>query len=99
MKRIRAGIIGGAGYTGGVMIRLLINHPAGDIKFTERKGNAGRAVSVVQEDLTGDTELRFDAEWHREADVVFLCVGHGEAKKFIEEHGASLNGVLIIDLS
>ena len=99
MRQVRAGIIGGAGYTGGEMIRLLINHPGVDIRFIHSKSNAGKYVYEVHEDLLGDTELKFDAEWHNEIDVVFLCVGHGEAKKFLDESGAGLDGVLIIDLS
>jgi N-acetyl-gamma-glutamyl-phosphate reductase len=82
MRRVRAGIIGGAGYTGGETIRLLINHPAVDIRFIHSKSNAGRPVATIHEDLAGDTELTFDAEWHSEIDVVFLCLGHGEAKNF-----------------
>jgi N-acetyl-gamma-glutamyl-phosphate reductase len=99
MRTVRAGIIGGAGYTGGEMIRLLINHPGVEIKFIHSKSNAGKPVASIHEDLAGDTELAFDAEWHSEVDVVFLCVGHGEAKKFMEEHGGSFDGVLVIDLS
>jgi len=99
MRQVRAGIIGGAGYTGGEMIRLLINHPGVDIKFIHSKSNAGKNVYEVHEDLLGDTELKFDDSWHNEVDVVFLCVGHGEAKKFLDENGAGLDGVLIIDLS
>ncbi len=99
MRQVRAGIIGGAGYTGGEMIRLLINHPGVDIKFIHSKSNAGKYVYAVHEDLLGDTELKFDESWHNEIDVVFLCVGHGEAKKFLDESGAGLDGVLIIDLS
>ncbi|HEX3933689.1 MAG TPA: N-acetyl-gamma-glutamyl-phosphate reductase [Puia sp.] len=99
MRRVRAGIIGGAGYTGGETIRLLINHPAVDIRFVHSKSNAGKPVATIHEDLAGDTELSFDAEWHSEVDVVFLCLGHGEAKKFLAETGTSFDGVLIIDLS
>jgi N-acetyl-gamma-glutamyl-phosphate reductase len=99
MKQIRAGIIGGAGYTGGEMIRLLIRHPNVSIRFIHSKSNAGKPVYSVHEDLIGDTALNFDAEWHNDVDVVFLCVGHGEAKKFLDENGAGLDGVLIIDLS
>lgn len=99
MRRVRAGIIGGAGYTGGETIRLLINHPAVDIRFIHSKSNAGKPVATIHEDLAGDTELTFDAEWHSEVDVVFLCLGHGEAKKFLAETGNSFDGVLIIDLS
>ena len=99
MRQVRAGIIGGAGYTGGETIRLLINHPAADIRFIHSKSNAGKPVASVHEDLAGDTELKFDAEWHSEVDVVFLCLGHGESKKFLDEFGGSFEGVLIIDLS
>lgn len=99
MRRVRAGIIGGAGYTGGETIRLLIHHPAVDIRFIHSKSNAGKPVSAIHEDLAGDTELTFDAEWHSEVDVVFLCLGHGESKKFMEEHGGGFDGVLVIDLS
>ena len=99
MRQVRAGIIGGAGYTGGEMIRLLINHPAVDIRFIHSKSNAGKPVSEVHEDLAGDTDLSFDANWHSEVDVVFLCLGHGEAKKFLAEAGNSFDGVLVIDLS
>jgi N-acetyl-gamma-glutamyl-phosphate reductase len=81
------------------MIRLLINHPGVDIKFIHSKSNAGKHVYEVHEDLLGDTELKFDEQWHNEVDVVFLCVGHGEARKFLDENGARLDGVLIIDLS
>jgi N-acetyl-gamma-glutamyl-phosphate reductase len=99
MRQVRAGIIGGAGYTGGEMIRLLINHPAVNIRFIHSKSNAGRPVAEVHEDLAGDTSLCFDERWHSEVDVVFLCLGHGEAKKFLADAGNSLEGVLIIDLS
>jgi N-acetyl-gamma-glutamyl-phosphate reductase len=99
MRQIRAGIIGGAGYTGGEMIRLLIRHPNVDIRFIHSKSNAGKPVCTVHEDLVGDTTLTFDAEWHSDVDVVFLCVGHGEAKKFMDEFGSGFDGVLIIDLS
>ncbi|HEV2481131.1 MAG TPA: N-acetyl-gamma-glutamyl-phosphate reductase [Puia sp.] len=99
MRRIRAGIIGGAGYTGGETIRLLINHPAVDIRFIHSKSNAGKPVASIHEDLAGDTELTFDAEWHSEVDVVFLCLGHGDSRKFLADSGNSFEGVLIIDLS
>ena len=99
MRQIRAGIIGGAGYTGGEMIRLLINHPAADIRFIHSKSNAGKLVADIHEDLAGDTLLTFDAQWHGEVDVVFLCMGHGESKKFLDEHAAAFDGVILIDLS
>lgn len=81
------------------MIRLLINHPAADIRFIHSKSNAGKLVSDIHEDLAGDTLATFDAQWHSEVDVVFLCMGHGESKKFLDEHGSSFEGVIMIDLS
>jgi N-acetyl-gamma-glutamyl-phosphate reductase len=99
MNPVRAGIIGGAGYTGGEMIRLLIRHPHVDLNFIHSKSNAGKPVYSVHEDLLGETGLIFAAEWHSEIDVLFLCVGHGEATKFLVESGRRLDGVRIIDLS
>jgi N-acetyl-gamma-glutamyl-phosphate reductase len=81
------------------MIRLLIRHPDVGLKFIHSKSSAGKPVFSVHEDLFGETELRFDAEWNSEIDVLFLCVGHGEAEKFMEEAGSQFDGVLVIDLS
>jgi N-acetyl-gamma-glutamyl-phosphate reductase len=99
MNAVRAGIIGGAGYTGGEMIRLLIRHPDVGLKFIHSKSSAGKPVYSAHEDLFGETELCFDAEWNSEIDVLFLCVGHGEAKKFMDEAGSQFDGVIVIDLS
>lgn len=97
-KRLKAGIIGGAGYTGGELIRILINHPHVDIAFANSKSNAGKQVSAVHADLIGETALTFAADFHNDIDVLFLCVGHGDAKKFLDKAPA-LKGVKIIDLS
>ena len=99
MATIKAGIIGGAGYTGGEMIRILINHPEVELSFVHSKSNAGKFLSDVHEDLAGETYQKFASEWHGDIDVVFLCVGHGEAKKFLDEHGSVFAKVRIIDLS
>ncbi len=99
MSAIKAGIIGGAGYTGGEMIRILINHPEVEMNFVHSKSNAGKFLYQVHEDLAGDTDQKFSADWHSRVDVLFLCVGHGEAKKFLEEHASGLSGTRIIDLS
>jgi N-acetyl-gamma-glutamyl-phosphate reductase len=99
MKSIRAGIIGGAGYTGGEMIRLLIRHPGVEICFIHSKSNAGKPVCSAHEDLFGETTLFFEAGWHSDIDVLFLCLGHGEAKKFLDEAGSGFAGVPVIDLS
>src|SRR5687768_9643823 len=82
-KQIKAGIIGGAGYTGGELIRILLNHPAAEIVFVQSKSNAGNLLSKVHEDLIGETALTFSAEHHFDIDVLFFCAGHGEAKKFV----------------
>lgn len=96
--RIKAGIIGGAGYTGGEMLRLLINHPSVDIAFVHSNSNTGNLISDVHTDLLGDTDLRFTGELSDDIDVLFLCVGHGDAKKFLAANPIAA-GVKIIDLS
>ena len=84
MKKINVGIIGGAGYTGGELIRLLIHHPYVAVSFIHSRSNAGNLVSSVHQDLIGETDQRFSSELSDDIDVLFLCVGHGEAKKFLE---------------
>jgi N-acetyl-gamma-glutamyl-phosphate reductase len=95
---IKAGIIGGAGYTGGELIRLLINHPAVEIAFVNSSSNAGGYVYDVHTDLFGDTDLRFTSEVLPDIDVLFLCVAHGDARKFLAAN-AIPSSVKIIDLS
>lgn len=97
-KHIRAGIAGGAGYTGGELIRILLNHPAATISFVHSKSNAGNPLSHVHADLLGETDMMFTGELSRDVDVLFLCVGHGEAKKFLAANDIP-SGVRIIDLS
>lgn len=92
------GIIGGAGYTGGELIRLLIHHPDVSVSFIHSRSNAGKPVHVVHQDLLGDTDLKFTDELNDDVDVLFLCVGHGEAKKFLDENKIK-NKIKIIDLS
>ena len=95
---IRVGIIGGAGYTGGELIRLLINHPAAELSFIHSRSNAGKAVYTVHQDLFGDTELKFTGELSNEVDVLFLCLGHGESKKFLAENVID-EKIKVIDLA
>ena len=83
---VKAGIIGGAGYTGGELIRILLNHPQAAIDFVQSKSNAGNVLSKVHEDLLGETDLIFCADQHFDIDVLFLCAGHGEAKKFVGQN-------------
>lgn len=96
--KIKAGIIGGAGYTGGEMLRLLINHPSVDIAFVHSNSNTGNLISDVHTDLLGDTDLRFTGELSDDIDVLFLCVGHGDAKKFLAANPIAAS-IKIIDLS
>jgi len=98
MSKIKAGIIGGAGYTGGEMLRILVNHPQVEIAFVNSSSNAGNLISDVHTDLFGDTDLRFTDQIRQDIDVLFLCVGHGDAKKFLEANPID-EKVKIIDLS
>ncbi len=95
---IKAGIIGGAGYTGGELIRLLINHPYVKISFIHSRSNAGQPVYTVHQDLLGETSLHFTGEISNEIDVLFLCLGHGESKKFLAANTIS-DHIKIIDLA
>ncbi len=97
-NKIKAGIIGGAGYTGGEMLRILINHPNVEIAFVNSTSNAGNLISDVHTDLIGDTDLRFVGDIPQDIDVLFLCVGHGDAKKFLAANPINEN-IKIIDLS
>jgi N-acetyl-gamma-glutamyl-phosphate reductase len=98
MAKIKTGVIGGAGYTGGELIRILGNHPDAIIDFVHSKSNAGKYLYEVHEDLLGETEQKFTPDL-KQVDVLFLCLGHGEARKFLEENDAVLKQVKIIDLS
>lgn len=96
---IRAGIIGGAGYTAGELIRLLINHPDVEIAFVNSSSNAGNKVADVHEGLYGECDLTFTGELPlEEADVVFFCTAHGDTRKFMESHHVP-EDLRIIDLS
>jgi N-acetyl-gamma-glutamyl-phosphate reductase len=97
-NKIKAGIIGGAGYTGGEMLRILVNHPNVDIAFVHSNSNAGNFIYEIHTDLFGDTDLKFTDLLSTDVDVLFLCVGHGDAKKFLEAN-AIPDTVKIIDLS
>lgn len=95
---IKAGIVGGAGYTGGETIRLLINHPHVDLAFVQSRSQAGKYLYETHHDLRGDTDLRFTDAVSHDVDVIFLCLGHGESRKFLES-AAIPDRVRIIDLS
>ena len=96
---IKVGILGAAGYTGGELIRLLLNHPEAEIVFANSESNAGNLVSDVHEGLIGETDLRFtDAMPFDQVDVIFFCFGHGKSEAFLKEHTIPEN-VKIIDLA
>ena len=96
---IKIGILGAAGYTGGELIRLLVNHPEAKIIFANSESNAGNLVADVHEGLLGDTDLRFtEAMPFDEVDVVFFCFGHGKSEEFLKEHTIPEH-VKIIDLA
>lgn len=96
---VRVGILGAAGYTGGELIRLLINHPQVEIVFANSESNAGNKVYDVHEGLIGETELEFTSQMpFDKVDVVFFCFGHGKSEAFLKEHSVPEN-VKIIDLA
>ncbi len=98
MQKIKIGIIGGAGYTGGELLRILIHHPNAEICFVNSKSNAGKPVFAIHGDLLGDSNLLFTNDLNTEIDVLFLCAGHGESKKFLNEN-PKFKATKIIDLS
>ena len=96
---MKIGILGGAGYTGGELIRLLLNHPQAEIVSVNSERNARTPVTDVHEGLYGDTDLRFtDAMPFSEVDVVFFCFGHGKSRQFLAEHQIP-DSVRIIDMA
>jgi N-acetyl-gamma-glutamyl-phosphate reductase len=96
--KIKAGIIGGAGYTGGETIRLLLNHPNVELVFVHSRSNAGNPLHTAHPDLLGETSILFTDSIQQNIDVIFLCLGHGESKKFLQENSIQ-RSVKIVDLS
>lgn len=96
---MKIGILGGAGYTAGELIRLLLNHPSAEMVFVNSESNAGNLITDVHEGLYGDTDLRFTSDMpFADADVLFFCFGHGKSEAFLKEHQIPA-GVKIIDLA
>lgn len=96
---IKVGVLGAAGYTGGELIRILLNHSQAEIVFANSESNAGNLVSDVHEGLVGETDLRFTSEMpFDKVDVLFFCFGHGKSEAFLKEHSIPEN-VKIIDLA
>ncbi len=95
---IKAGIIGGAGYTASELIRILLNHPKTELAFVYSTSNAGNKISDIHQDLEGDLDLRFSDTIMADIDVLFLCLGHGNSSKYLHENKFSTT-TKIIDLS
>ena len=96
---IKAGVIGGAGYTGGELLRILVNHPDVEIEFVNSDSNAGNKLYSVHEGLIGETDMVFtDQLPFEKIDVLFSCLGHGDTKKFLESHTVPAN-VKIVDFT
>jgi N-acetyl-gamma-glutamyl-phosphate reductase len=99
MTKIKAGVIGGAGYTAGELLRILINHPNVEIVFVNSSSNAGNPVADVHSGLIGETDLVFTSELpFDQVDALFLCSAHGDSKKFMDENNVPAN-LKVIDLS
>ena len=97
-NKIQVGIIGGAGYTAGELIRLLLNHPYAELNFVYSTSNAGNPLAHVHQDLEGMINIKFSDSINPNIDVLFLCLGHGNSKSFLETNPFSLK-TKIIDLS
>ncbi len=98
MKQIKVGIIGGAGYTGGELIRVLLGHPFAELVFVHSRSNAGKPIASIHDDLEGFNELCFTDEIQKEIDVLFLCLGHGESRAFLSDNNIS-DKIKTIDLT
>lgn len=96
--KIKVGIIGGAGYTGGELIRLLVNHSLVNLIFVHSKSNAGKPLHAVHQDLMHEVNMNFSESTNDDVDILFLCTGHGESKIFLEENDVPKH-VKIISLS
>jgi N-acetyl-gamma-glutamyl-phosphate reductase len=94
----KIGIIGGAGYTAGELLRILLYHPYTKIEFVHSQSNAGKPISSAHTDLVGETTLHFTHEISTNIDVLFLCMGHGKSKEFLQQNTIP-SSVKIIDLS
>ena len=94
---IKVAIAGGAGYTAGELIRILINHPLAELKYIQSSSHDGEPISSVHSDMLY-CPLRFSAIDFSDIDVLFICMGHGNSAKFLEENPVP-ETVKIIDLS
>jgi N-acetyl-gamma-glutamyl-phosphate reductase len=97
-SNIRIGIIGGAGYTGGELIRVLLNHPNAQLIFVHSRSNAGKPLHHVHQDLLGETDILFSDKVSEDINLLFLCLGHGESSDFLKENKFN-DTIKIIDLA
>lgn len=97
-QKIKASIVGGAGYTAGELLRILINHPNVEITSVYSTSNAGNPITKVHDDLLGETDLVFSDKIDAESDVVFLCLGHGKSSEFLAKNQYA-ETTKVIDLS
>lgn len=95
---IKVGIIGGAGYTGGELIRILINHPNTEIVFVNSRSQSGKPVDTVHKDLIGEMDLNFTTDISLDVDALFLCMGHGASEEFFDKNEVPKH-IKVIDLS
>ncbi|MFQ3340763.1 MAG: N-acetyl-gamma-glutamyl-phosphate reductase [Flavobacteriaceae bacterium] len=95
MKNV--GIIGGSGYTGGELIRLVLQHPALELYFVYSTTRVGKPLSSAHPDLLGSVTLDFTANVAPDIDILYLCLGHGNSNAFLKEHSFS-DKTIIIDL-
>jgi len=98
ISKIKIGIVGASGYTGGELIRLLINHPGSELIFAHSNVNLGKYISDIHQDLVGELNLKFVSEIDQNIDVLFLCLGHGNSNEFLEKNTINPE-IRIIDLS
>ena len=94
---IRVGVVGGSGYTGGELIRLILQHPSMELDFVYSRSKEGEKISTCHADLLGQTKIRFTKKINKNIDVVYLCLGHGNSLEFLKNNNFSKK-TLIIDL-
>jgi len=98
MVKVKAGIAGASGYAGGELLRILLRHPAVELRCAHSRHHAGKPVAEVHNDLLGETALHFSAEMENDLDLLFLCLGHGESARYLHEQQLP-EGIKIIDFS
>lgn len=98
LNKIKIGIVGGSGYTGGELIRLIVNHTKSELLFVHSKINSGKYISEIHQDLIGETDMKFESKLNSDIDVLFLCLGRGKSNEFLINNNISPE-IKIIDLS